>query len=126
MPFKSLSRHSVSLNHKTQSLSSSKDRAITLQSSFHNDLLHRNNKVSLAEIDKMVTSDKFWQICNHKPALMRAYKYATSRAGGGDGDAYIERKEFKALLSNLFYFNKLFLVFDAIDSGSDRRCVPRS
>ena len=86
-------------------------------------LLHRNNKVSLAEIDRMVTQDKFWQICNHKPALMRAYKYATSRAGGGDGDAYIERKEFKALLSNLFYFNKLFLVFDAVDSGSDRRFV---
>lgn len=41
--------------------------------------------------------------------------------GGGDGDAWVEKKEFKALLANLFYFNKLFAVFDDIDTGDDRR-----
>jgi len=80
-----------------------------------------NKKVSLAEIDKMCVEHPDWQICNNKPALMRAYKWCTSRAGGGDGDAYIEKKEFKNLLANLFYFNKLFAVFDDIDTGEDRR-----
>lgn len=80
-----------------------------------------NRKVSLAEIDKMCVEQADWQLCNNKPALMRAYKFATSRAGGGDGDAYVEKKEFKALLANLFYFNKLFYLFEDIDTGDDRR-----
>lgn len=80
-----------------------------------------NNKVSLAEIDKMIVEQPDWQICNNKPALMRAYKRSTSKSGGGDGDAWVEKKEFKALLTNIFFYNKLFLVFDDIDTGDDRR-----
>ena len=37
-----------------------------------------NNKVSLAEIDKMIVEQPDWQICNNKPALMRAYKFVFS------------------------------------------------
>merc|ERR1719291_34239 len=78
-----------------------------------------NNIVSLAEIDKFVV-EKF-PVLNHKPALMRAYKYTISRAGGGDGDDWVEKKEFKALLGNLFYFNKIFWVFESGDTDKDRR-----
>ena len=50
---------------------------------------------------------------------MRAYKQTTLR--DGDGDSWVERDEFPALLRNLFYFNKLFVVFDDIDTDDDRR-----
>jgi Ca2+-binding EF-hand superfamily protein len=39
----------------------------------------------------------------------------------GDGDSWVEKKEFRALLSNLFYFNKLFQAFQALDEDNDRR-----
>ena len=60
-----------------------------------------------------------YPILNNKPALMRAYKQTTLR--DGDGDAWVERNEFPALLRNLVYFNKLFFVFEEIDSDGDRR-----
>jgi len=78
-----------------------------------------NNIVSLAEIDKLAV-EKF-PLLNHKPALMRAYKLTISKKGGGDGDDWVEKKEFKRLLANLFYFNKLFWVFDQVDNDKDRR-----
>lgn len=78
-----------------------------------------NGKVSLAEIDKWVTSKH--EKLNNKPALMRAYKRTTGRAGGGDGDAWVEKKELRILLPNLVRFNKLYAVFEDVDSGDDRR-----
>jgi hypothetical protein len=42
-------------------------------------------------------------------------------AEGGDGDAWIEPPEFPMLLVNLFYFNKLFRLFDDVDADGDRR-----
>jgi len=75
-----------------------------------------NNIVSLAEIDKMVVEQ--YSLLNHKPALMRAYK-ATIKAG--DGDDWVEKKEFKSLLANIFYFNKLFWLFENVDGDKDRR-----
>jgi len=74
-----------------------------------------NNIVSLAEIDKLVVER--YPILNHKPALMRAYKLTIKR---GDGDDWVEKKEFKSLLANLFYFNKLYWIFDN-SNGDDRR-----
>lgn len=76
-----------------------------------------NNIVSLAEIDKFVV-ERF-PILNNKPALMRAYKKTTLR--DGDGDSWVEKKEFPALLVNLLYFNALFDAFDGIDTDDDRR-----
>merc|ERR1712146_724453 len=52
--------------------------------------------------------------------LMRAYKQ-TCLKEGGDGDAWVEPDEFPQLLVNLFYFNKLFKIFDEVDSDDDRR-----
>merc|ERR550537_211380 len=81
-----------------------------------------NNVVSLAEIDKMVVelvAGGTWpQWLNNKPALMRAYKKTILK--DGDGDDWVEKKEFHALLLNIFWFNKLWQIFDAVD-GDDRR-----
>merc|ERR1719181_1254484 len=77
-----------------------------------------NQKVSLAEIDKLIVEQ--YPLLNNKPALMRAYKQTCLR-DGGDGDAWVEPKEFPQLLVNLFYFNKLFQVFEQVDTDDDRR-----
>ncbi|CAK8996186.1 unnamed protein product [Durusdinium trenchii] len=74
-----------------------------------------NNVVSLAEIDKMAVEQ--FPLLNHKPALMRAYKASF----GDEGDEFIHKREFKILLANLFYFNKLFWLFDQVDQDHDRR-----
>ena len=80
-----------------------------------------NGIASLAEIDKFVISIPHFDILNHKPALMRAYKYTISDAGGGDGDDWVEPQEFSALLRNSVFYNRLFYVFDLVDTGDDRR-----
>ena len=77
-----------------------------------------NGNVSLAEIDLVVVAR--YPLLNNKPALMRAYKQ-TCLADGGDGDAWVEPKEFPMLLVNLFYFNKMFRLFADLDSDGDRR-----
>merc|ERR1712228_947333 len=74
-----------------------------------------NNIVSLAEIDKWVVES--YPLLNHKPALMRAYKKTIRE---GNGDDWVQKKEFKALLGSLFYFNKIFWIFNETD-GDDRR-----
>jgi len=74
-----------------------------------------NNIVSLAEIDKLVV--EAYPLLNHKPALMRAYKKTIK---DGNKDDWVQKKEFKALLGNLFYFNKIYWIFDQVD-GDDRR-----
>eukprot|EP00440_Ansanella_granifera_P009090 gb/GFBE01009848.1/.p1 GENE.gb/GFBE01009848.1/~~gb/GFBE01009848.1/.p1 ORF type:complete len:483 (+),score=139.73 gb/GFBE01009848.1/:1-1449(+) len=82
-----------------------------------------NGIVSLAEIDKMVVemvAGGSWpQWLNNKPALMRAYKKTILK--DGDGDDWVEKKEFHALLLNIFWFNKLWQIFDVVDTGDDRR-----
>jgi Ca2+-binding EF-hand superfamily protein len=79
---------------------------------------NNSKTISLAEIDKLMVSR--YPLLNHKPALMRAYKQ-TCLKDGGDGDAYIDPPEFPMLLINLFYFNKLFRLFDDVDADDDRR-----
>jgi len=81
-----------------------------------------NNIVSLAEIDKMCVEQ--YPLLNHKPALMRAYK-ATIHGAGSNDDDWVNKKEFKALLGNIIYFNKLFWLFDHSDSDKDRRLTEK-
>lgn len=76
-----------------------------------------NGIVSLAEIDKFVI-ERF-PLLNHKPALMRAYKKTTKK--DGNGDDWVQKNEFKALLKNLIHFNRVFHIFDKIDTDDDRR-----
>jgi Ca2+-binding EF-hand superfamily protein len=75
-----------------------------------------NRIVSLAEIDKWCV--EAYPLLNHKPALMRAYK---STIHSGNGDDWVQKKEFKSLLGNLIYFNKIFWLFDHVDGDKDRR-----
>eukprot|EP00049_Salpingoeca_infusionum_P005323 m.90880 g.90880 ORF g.90880 m.90880 type:complete len:585 (+) comp12932_c0_seq1:94-1848(+) len=72
-----------------------------------------NGMVSLAEIDKWVAEQ--YPLLDHKPALMRAYKASIG------SDDYVQKHELRPLLRNLFYFNKLWTVFDNIDTDDDRR-----
>jgi len=74
-----------------------------------------NNVVSLAEIDKFAVEK--YPLLNHKPALMRAYKASVQ----DEKDEFVHKKDFKALLGKIFYFNKLFWLFDAVDEDHDRR-----
>ncbi|KAH8056597.1 hypothetical protein JL722_7435 [Aureococcus anophagefferens] len=58
---------------------------------------------------------------DNKPALLRTY-YAT--CSGGYEDDYIEKHEFRAMLRNLFFFTKLWTIFQEVDSSEkykDRR-----
>lgn len=75
-----------------------------------------NNIVSLAEIDKFVV-ERF-PLLNHKPALMRAYKASIHAQKAND---WVDKSEFKTLLANIFYFNKLFWLFEHEDKDHDRR-----
>lgn len=78
-----------------------------------------NNIVSLAEIDKWVVEQ--YPLLNHKPALMRAYKRTIKEHA--QKDEWVHKKDFKALLGALFYFNKIFWIFNEVD-GDDRRLTP--
>jgi len=101
------------LETKIKTIMKSQDE---LKKLWHSLDFNGNNIVSLAEIDKMAV-DQF-PLLNHKPALMRAYK-ATIKAGNGDD--WVQKKEFKMLLGNLFYFNKIFWLFENVDGDADRR-----
>lgn len=79
---------------------------------------NRSTKVSLAEIGGYVKK-VFGEELHNAPALMRAYKKTCLR--DGDGDDWVERNEFPALLRNILYFNRAYVAFDEIDSGDDRR-----
>ena len=78
-----------------------------------------DNHSTLAEIDKFVVAK--YPLLNSKPALIRAYKRTLSKEAGGDGDDWVEKKEFALLLKNLIFYNRLFAAFDDVDSGDDRR-----
>jgi len=79
-----------------------------------------NNIVSLAEIDKLVVER--YPLLNQKPALMRAYKKTTGKGTTASTDCdFVEFAELGDLLKNLFYFNRLYHIFDKIDTDDDRR-----
>jgi len=79
-----------------------------------------NNIVSLAEIDKLIVER--YPLLNQKPALMRAYKKTTGKGTVASTDCeFVEFAELGDLLKNLFYFNRLYHIFDKIDTDDDRR-----
>ena len=77
-----------------------------------------NNIVSLAEIDKFVLEK--YPLLNKKPALMRAYKKTIGKPPGIDCD-FVYFDQLGELLTNLFYFNRIYHVFDKIDTDDDKR-----
>jgi Ca2+-binding EF-hand superfamily protein len=76
-----------------------------------------NGIVSLAELDKWIVQS--FPLLNNKQALIRAFIRTTSKEGNGDD--WIQRREFKALLVNVIYFNRAFELFNSIDTGRDQR-----
>jgi hypothetical protein len=79
-----------------------------------------NNIVSLAEIDKLAVER--YPLLNKKPALMRAYKKTTGKGTSSSTDCdFVEFAELGDLLKNLFYFNRLYHIFDKIDTDDDKR-----
>ena len=76
-----------------------------------------NGIVSLAELDKWIVQS--YPQLNNKAALIRAFARTTSK--DGDGDDWVQRREFKALMVNVIYFNRAFELFDSIDTGRDQR-----
>jgi len=93
------------------------NNAAQVQKTFGELDMNGNKKLSLAEIDKWVV-ERF-PLLNNKKALMRAYKQTT--ANEGDGDAYVNSKEFVSLLTNIIFFNRLYVVFSQIDADADAR-----
>jgi len=74
--------------------------------------------VSLPELDRWAV--EFAPLLNHRPALLRAHKVAACREEG-----LVQRFEFKRMLVCLFYFNKLFWLFDeSSDQGGERQLDP--
>ncbi|KAH8073977.1 hypothetical protein JL721_2532 [Aureococcus anophagefferens] len=76
--------------------------------------VNANGLLSLAEIDRVV--QQRFPAYDHKPALMRAYKFADA-----DGSGLISKREFCLLLRSLFFFNDLWHKFEVIDTSGDRR-----
>jgi Ca2+-binding EF-hand superfamily protein len=74
---------------------------------------NNNGIVSLAEIQKWV-QEKGWEV--KAPALMQAYKYTTSK-----GDDFVQKREFPKLCRGIVYMNRLWDLFDDIDTSDDRR-----
>eukprot|EP00041_Stephanoeca_diplocostata_P019031 m.403761 g.403761 ORF g.403761 m.403761 type:complete len:439 (+) comp21194_c0_seq16:117-1433(+) len=76
-----------------------------------------NGGLSLAEIDKWV--EQSYPLLNNKRAMMRAYQKTTME--DGDKDPWVQRYELKALILNLFYFNKIESMFKLLDKDGDHR-----
>ncbi len=74
-----------------------------------------NGIVSLAEIDAFAIYT--YPLLNKKPALMRAYKKTVQH----DDDEFVHKDELSNLIQNLFYFNRLYYVFDKIETDDDQR-----
>ena len=73
-----------------------------------------NGMLSLAEIDKLVSSE--YPEYDNKAALMRSYKFADQ-----DGSGFITKREFGTLVRSLAYFKGLSEEFAEIDTSDDRR-----
>eukprot|EP00931_Biecheleriopsis_adriatica_P064109 TRINITY_DN38951_c0_g1_i1.p1 TRINITY_DN38951_c0_g1~~TRINITY_DN38951_c0_g1_i1.p1 ORF type:complete len:450 (+),score=94.54 TRINITY_DN38951_c0_g1_i1:59-1408(+) len=73
-----------------------------------------NGILSLAEIEAAIR-DKAPALDN-SPVLLRAYK-ATFR----QGDGFVHKSEFRALLRNVLYFNKCYRLFELADGNHDRK-----
>jgi Ca2+-binding EF-hand superfamily protein len=84
-----------------------------------------NGYLSLAEVDKGLRDIlQIDEIFDAKPAIMRAFQaaknYMPSNAGTPGAD-YVQRKEFRILLQFLRHYFELWVMFEALDTGEDRR-----
>eukprot|EP00947_MAST-08B_sp_MAST-8B-sp1_P004987 g4987.t1 len=83
-----------------------------------------NGYLSLAEVDKGVKDVlKSDQLFDAKPAIMRAFQAAkgAAKTKARLGADFVERAEFKLLLVYLKRYFELFVMFERVDTGDDRR-----
>ena len=87
-----------------------------------------NGFLSLAEIDRGVSiTPGLGELYKCKPALIRAFnasknlKPGDSSKKGLQDDDYVSRIEFRMLLVYMKLFFGVFMIFDRIDTGQDRR-----
>jgi hypothetical protein len=93
-----------------------------------------NNVVSLAELDKLVVEfvagGRWPEWFNNKPALLIAFNdRADESRGGGQivgkrcnaAAELLRKRELKHLLGALVWYSKVWVAFDLIDEGDDRR-----
>eukprot|EP00045_Choanoeca_perplexa_P001141 m.18131 g.18131 ORF g.18131 m.18131 type:complete len:402 (+) comp10759_c0_seq1:43-1248(+) len=82
--------------------------------------INANGLASLAEVDKWILTQ--YPKLDHKPALMRAFKHTVPDADSSDPtEAFVTEAQLPVLVERIFYYNRLFKVFDEIDTGDDRR-----
>lgn len=80
--------------------------------------VNNNGIVSLSEVGVWVQR-KFPKIC-FMPALQRAY-VETTTGKGTDDDGFIQKQEFSEFVGNLFFFLRMYLTFEKMDTTADRR-----
>ena len=83
-----------------------------------------NGYLSLAEVDKAIRDVlKSPALFASKPVVMRAFQAARRANGKADGHAgdYVERSEFRLLLSYLRSYFELYAAFNRLDTSDDRR-----
>ena len=83
-----------------------------------------NGYLSLAEVDKGVRDVLACdELFDAKPAIMRAFQAAKGalKTKAKLGADYVERAEFRLLLVYLRRFFELYVMFDDVDTGDDRR-----
>jgi len=83
-----------------------------------------NGHLSLAEVDKgIVDALGCRDLLNIKPVLIRAFNAAKNLSGEEVGPfaGYVQFKEFRGLLSYLRQYFEYWVMFDRIDTSSDRR-----
>jgi len=79
-----------------------------------------NGIVSLAEIDNFAVYT--YPLLNHKPALMRAYQKTLLNPNINNiNDGFVREDQLPDLITNLFYFNRIYYAFSQIDSDGDNR-----
>merc|ERR1712039_964063 len=100
-----------------------KGRTETLRScGEHATLEHHVKPKAMSDFDAL--ENKIKDLCRDhaklkdKPALMRCYK--STIVNGSHHDDWVHARDFKKLIVNLFYFNKLYWLFDQAN-GDDRR-----
>ncbi|KAH3742992.1 Flagellar calcium-binding protein TB-44A [Pelomyxa schiedti] len=76
---------------------------------------NHNNMLSLAEIDKVILLE-FPQFASNKSALMRAYKAADLNR-----DGFVQKNEFKYLMTLVGYFDNIGRMFRHLDKDVDKR-----
>eukprot|EP01063_Lacrimia_lanifica_P024247 TRINITY_DN3219_c0_g1_i1.p1 TRINITY_DN3219_c0_g1~~TRINITY_DN3219_c0_g1_i1.p1 ORF type:complete len:189 (+),score=113.83 TRINITY_DN3219_c0_g1_i1:69-635(+) len=86
--------------------------------------MNGNNYLSLAEVDKGVRDIlKCDHLFNAKPVMLRAFNAVkdTAPAHTPHSDDYVTRSEFRLLLVALRQMFELWVMFEIIDTGDDRR-----